>query len=318
MSLILFSLFFVAILVAPSILAYLAQCYVFFRVGRKFDVGSFGLFCIPVYNLVLLCRCAGISAWHTLGLLLPGLQVFWAVYLWGSIARRLGYRFWLWGIGALFVYPILILAFEHVQETASGLPADGSEDGIGGRDLLRAASPIARANMPYVPRPAGAHAAAAVLASAARRGARASAAAPDDPGTPHAPVAAAQAGRDAGRPVEDTAMQPTHEVPRLYCIEGTLAGQVIDVAGTELIMGRDPRRAGLVITSDEVSGTHAQISPIPGDPQSLYLQDLGSTNGTFYRRPASGSNGAWERVVQCVVIARGEQFRIGATVFQVL
>src|SRR5262249_21807338 len=43
-------------------------------------------------------------------------------------------------------------------------------------------------------------------------------------------------------------------------------------------IGRDPRRAQLLIDDDSVSGAHAQISYDPH--QGLSLRDLGSTNGT--------------------------------------
>ena len=116
---------------------YIIVCYIFWRVGEKFRTGSFPEYLIPVYNIVLLCRCAGITPWVTLGIafptllaviieffgfgLMPGVSytasaifLFSFVYLWGSIAQRLGKNFWLWGI-LTFLFgglPIIILAFD--------------------------------------------------------------------------------------------------------------------------------------------------------------------------------------------------------------
>lgn len=117
---------------------YFFACYVMWRVGEKFRIGSYGQFLIPVYNIMLLCRCGGISEWVTAGIVFPGfLAAFvsffsfwflWAgpgylasaifffcwVYLWGSIAQRLGKNFWLWGI-LTFLFgglPVLVLAFD--------------------------------------------------------------------------------------------------------------------------------------------------------------------------------------------------------------
>lgn len=119
---------------------YLFAAYVFSRLGDKFHVGSFLRFLIPVYNIMLLCDCAGISRWITLGVVAPGfvtgvakavstysaaptslvanavLFVAFAaqVCIWGSIAKRLGKNFWLWGIltPILMGVPVLIMAFD--------------------------------------------------------------------------------------------------------------------------------------------------------------------------------------------------------------
>ena len=117
---------------------YFFVCYALYRVGQKFRIGSYVEYCIPIYNATLLCDCAGITKWTAAGLILPvfcsgvfnmmrfGIflgtsgfvlyAVFFAcwVYLWGSIAQRLGKNFWLWGIFT-FVFgglPILFLAFD--------------------------------------------------------------------------------------------------------------------------------------------------------------------------------------------------------------
>src|SRR5262249_37718344 len=73
--------------------------YVYYRIGRKFGIGSFGKYCIPLYNTVLLCRCAEISPWHILWLLVPVAGLVFVVYLFGTLAKKLGHSFWPFGLG---------------------------------------------------------------------------------------------------------------------------------------------------------------------------------------------------------------------------
>ena len=117
---------------------YIFAAYVFYRLGEKFRTGSFIGFLIPVYNVMLLCDCAAVSRWLTAAIVAPGLITFImnavsfylfapvlepssamigiaaSVWLWGSIARRLGKNFWLWGIATtvLMGLPVLIMAFD--------------------------------------------------------------------------------------------------------------------------------------------------------------------------------------------------------------
>lgn len=135
---ILFGAFAVMLFVLMCFGVYIFAAYVFSRLGEKFRIGSFIQFLIPFYNIMLLCDCARISRWFTVGIVFPGLvaaamnivsfylftEVFSSaaaligfaanVYLWGNIAERLGKNFWLWGIGTpvLLGLPVLILAFD--------------------------------------------------------------------------------------------------------------------------------------------------------------------------------------------------------------
>jgi len=116
---------------------YIFIAYAFSRLGKKFGVGSFIGFLVPIYNIMLLCDCAGVTRWLTVPLILPwlwdypliSLYLGWdvlselsfaflmlfsgcwlvcrtllrallfacLVLLWGKIAKRLGKSFWLWG-----------------------------------------------------------------------------------------------------------------------------------------------------------------------------------------------------------------------------
>lgn len=117
-------------------LAYLYSCYVMYRVGEKFRIGKgYCAFLIPVYNLTLLCGCAGITRWTAfvcafvfpatlpLSLILPPDTVLCAAsvafaaswgYLWGSIAEKLSKNFYVWFfLSIVFLgFPILLLAFD--------------------------------------------------------------------------------------------------------------------------------------------------------------------------------------------------------------
>jgi hypothetical protein len=90
---------------------------------------------------------------------------------------------------------------------------------------------------------------------------------------------------------------------QLVIVEGPNTGRDFDLAGS-LIVGRG-EDAGIVIDDDEASRRHASLSST-GD--SVLVQDLGSTNGTFV-------NG--ERISSPEPARGGDRIRIGNTVFEV-
>lgn len=118
---------------------YVFSAYVMFRIGDKFgNRCSFFEFLIPFYNLLLLCDCAGVARWTAavmafapfaalLSLFACGsfrsvvlcsaaaLFIFSWGYLWGSVARRLGKNFLLWGASSVLFggIPVLFLAFDQ-------------------------------------------------------------------------------------------------------------------------------------------------------------------------------------------------------------
>ncbi|OUO95234.1 hypothetical protein [Cloacibacillus sp. An23] len=129
-----------ALLISITLCAvgYVFAAYVMFRVGEKFRVGRFRDYLVPVWNLMLMCDCAGVTRLTAAGLALPA-PLFWIicaagapsleiyagralaalfafcwVYLWGSAAERLGKNFWLWGVLCLLFggLPVLFLAFD--------------------------------------------------------------------------------------------------------------------------------------------------------------------------------------------------------------
>lgn len=137
-----FSLVFIMCL---TIVQYIFFSYVFARIGAKFGVGSSPRFFVPIYNIVLLCDCAGIERWVAAGVVLPFILgylriVFFGkavaavalaanVYLWGKLAERLGKNFWLWG----FITPILWWLPSAVLAFDSSRPIAGADGGKGER-----------------------------------------------------------------------------------------------------------------------------------------------------------------------------------------
>jgi len=83
-----------------------------------------------------------------------------------------------------------------------------------------------------------------------------------------------------------------------------LAGRRFDLGG-ELTIGRAPG-CGVATTYDIYSSTmHARLFSENG---RAYVEDLGSTNGTFVNS---------ERVVKPTRLGKGDLLQVGATVFQV-
>lgn len=109
-----------------GLVLYLAICYVMAKIGAKFQIGSMGQYFIPLYGQVLLCRCAQVSSWWILGMLIPYVNIAVNVYVNGSLAKRLGKSFWLNGLGSLILgIPLLIMAFDKsrpVEMLTSVLP----------------------------------------------------------------------------------------------------------------------------------------------------------------------------------------------------
>jgi pSer/pThr/pTyr-binding forkhead associated (FHA) protein len=90
---------------------------------------------------------------------------------------------------------------------------------------------------------------------------------------------------------------------RLRVVEGPQAGEELELTGPAVI-GRSSTNAALVIRDSEASRRHASVIP---EGNSLNVEDLGSTNGTFV-------NG--ERIEGMQTLVAGDQLRIGTTVLE--
>jgi hypothetical protein len=143
---------------------WLFVAYALFRIGRKFRVGSFGAYCVPVYNLLLICRCAGLPGWVALGSyaaalrwlaptmtpLLFAVTAGFSIYLWGTVAQRLGKDFWVWGVASgILGLPIVALAFD------SSTPRQASDEQQGGNAEVYDAVYLNEQGLPVVEDPQG-------------------------------------------------------------------------------------------------------------------------------------------------------------------
>ncbi len=86
-------------------------------------------------------------------------------------------------------------------------------------------------------------------------------------------------------------------------LEGGNKGEIISLADAPLLIGRG-NDAAIRLDDDYVSTRHARIAST-GD--QWYVEDLGSTNGT-YVGPS--------RITQATAIALGTQIRIGKTILE--
>ena len=124
----------------------------------------------------------------------------------------------------------------------------------------------------------------------------------------------ARAAREASRAQERRAAKAAkgrNAVPKprrgdptsVVIVEGGNSGEVIPLAGAPLLIGRG-NDAAIRLDDDYVSTRHARIAST-GD--QWYVEDLGSTNGT-YVGPS--------RITQATAISLGTQIRIGKTILE--
>ncbi|MDD9207303.1 FHA domain-containing protein [Georgenia sp. 10Sc9-8] len=90
---------------------------------------------------------------------------------------------------------------------------------------------------------------------------------------------------------------------RLVVTAGPLAGTTLPLGGSPVLVGRSPG-CTLVLDDDYSSNRHARFFPQDG---AWWLEDLGSTNGTFLGD---------ERVTGPVQVRAGVPVRIGQTVIE--
>jgi len=94
----------------------------------------------------------------------------------------------------------------------------------------------------------------------------------------------------------------------LYCVSGEFEGESLGVDSQGIVIGRNPSRANVVLSSDEVSGRHVRAWQ---DSSGIWIEDLNSTNGTFCRQASSSSDSAnWVRITGSTLLSVGDRFRL--------
>jgi pSer/pThr/pTyr-binding forkhead associated (FHA) protein len=120
-------------------------------------------------------------------------------------------------------------------------------------------------------------------------------------GAPRVAIAAKPRRSRKGAPAESR--PPRGALTQLVVIEGSLAGTRVALSGKPIFIGR-ANDSTLVLTDDYASTRHARISETNG---VWYLEDLGSTNGTYI-----GQN----KVDGPVPLEAGVAIRVGKTVME--
>src|SRR2546430_2318961 len=108
----------------------------------------------------------------------------------------------------------------------------------------------------------------------------------------------------SGRKTGECRMSKGSSALRLEVVEGPQSGMGLDLEGP-VIIGRSSSRSTFVLKDSEASRRHASLIP---QGQSVNVQDLGSTNGTFVND---------ERIDERRMVEVGDRLRIGTTVIEV-
>ena len=124
-------------------------------------------------------------------------------------------------------------------------------------------------------------------------------------------------GLTVERKASDPVIAPPDKTLFLYGVAGQYQGQQLEVNQQPITIGRSAMRSNLVIASDEISSAHVKVWRDPSS-SSIWIEDLDSTNGTFYRKATSGST-AWIRLSGTIQLAPGDSFQLsnGKAVFVV-
>ncbi len=95
----------------------------------------------------------------------------------------------------------------------------------------------------------------------------------------------------------------------LYCVSGEFANETVVVPEDGVSIGRDPARVNLVLEASEISGAHARVRPEPKSAQ-VWLEDLHSLNGTFYRQRSERKEEPWTKLEGKILLLPGARFRL--------
>jgi hypothetical protein len=99
----------------------------------------------------------------------------------------------------------------------------------------------------------------------------------------------------------------------LYCTSGDFASEQIEVPSEGIYIGRDPGKANLVLSSEQISSLHVRVWPEPNSAR-LWVEDLHSRNRTFYREEGAGrrSKTEWIPLKGKILLDKGARFRLAS------
>jgi pSer/pThr/pTyr-binding forkhead associated (FHA) protein len=116
-------------------------------------------------------------------------------------------------------------------------------------------------------------------------------------------VSVASKPKKSRKPAPSEARPARGALTQLLVTEGSLAGTRVALTGKPILIGR-ANDSTLVLTDDYASTRHARISEANG---VWYLEDLGSTNGTYVGQ---------SKVEVPIPLEAGVAIRIGKTVME--
>ena len=94
-----------------------------------------------------------------------------------------------------------------------------------------------------------------------------------------------------------------HRPQQLVVLDGPLAGSSYQLGAAPVMLGRSPE-ATVPLEDDYASGRHARLFP---QGSRWFLEDLGSTNGTFVQG---------QKLTRAAAVEPGVPFRVGRTVME--
>lgn len=98
--------------------------------------------------------------------------------------------------------------------------------------------------------------------------------------------------------------QPQRQLPQsLVVLQGPTSGRTYQLGAAPVLMGRSPEST-VPLEDDYASGRHARLFP---QGSRWFLEDLGSTNGTYVNE---------QRLTRAVALEIGQSFRVGKSVME--
>jgi hypothetical protein len=95
----------------------------------------------------------------------------------------------------------------------------------------------------------------------------------------------------------------------IYCLSGEYQGEKFGVTNEEMIIGRNPAYASVVLSSDEISGRHARVWQDAANA-GVWIEDMNSTNGTYCRQLKGGLGTEWVRITGSKLLFVGDGFKL--------